>query len=60
MTTTVFNLKNGEGENKIPNVFDFAKKGILMLKNIGYFTASGYNEFTGEILEMKLNKGIYK
>lgn len=56
MTTIVFNLKNGEDENKIPNVFDFAQKRILMLKNIRYFTTSGYNEFTGEILKMKLNK----
>ena len=58
VTTTVFNTKIGEVENKIPHASSLVKKIDYNTKisdiEAKYFTTSDYNKFAKEILHAKI------
>ena len=63
VTTTVFNTKIGEVENKIPHASSLVKKTDYNTKisdiEAKYFTTSDYNKFAKEILHAKIKgKGV--
>ena len=60
VTTTALNTKIGEVKNKIPTVSDLVKKTDYNAEisdiNTKYFTTSDYQQFTSEILGMKVKE----
>ena len=62
MTTTTFNTKISEVKNKIPVVRNLAKKTDYDAETLEiegkFITASVYNKFETDILDVKIKKGI--
>ena len=64
MTSTIFNTKIGEVENKIPGFSGLFKKTDYNAKisdiEKKYFTTSNYNKFTKKPLDAKIKeKGLF-
>ena len=63
VTTTVFNTKVGEVENKIPHASSLVKKTDYNTKILEieakYFTTSDYNKFEKEILHAKMKRSSW-